>query len=540
VDFPQGAGTPIPAVADGTVVVKTYSSCLGYVVVLQHGDGMFSGYAHMLGHSPHGIGARLSIGTPVGTVGNTGSCTTGPHLHLTMSPSVDGWGSGTTVDPYPYITARAPCNRAPHGHLDAATCDGISGWAQDPDVASSPIRVHVYIDGAAGTDGARGFSIASGIRREDLCGAIGSCDHGFSMPLPPSFFDGETHSVHAYGIDSAGGANTLLAGSPIDVRCDMAPLPMPPEGLVRRHIPAAEVLAAWRLADTDIAPLDDAILDGIPDAPDLGMQPELVQVAGMPEVYVRENRIVRHIPDIGALTAWRFDVESIQAISAEELATELPGASWSSRPFLATGSGDDVYVLDAPPPLWAELVTDDFPSALAPGDARAVTLRLRNRGSMTWDESVELASTPRDEPSAVCDSTWPSCMRVGAIAEAVAPGEEGDVRFSVRAPMDEGPVAVCFGLVTGEFWFSDPGQNGPADDTICRTLEVTTDPAVIARHDGGVTSPAGETSPPPSGGADELVGGCACRASVGAAPAAHAALLAFGVLVVLVRRRRRR
>ncbi|MBO6935356.1 MAG: VCBS repeat domain-containing M23 family metallopeptidase [Deltaproteobacteria bacterium] len=103
VDFAQATGTRIPAVANGTVRVKTYSSCLGHVVVLRHPDGMYSGYAHMREASPLRIGQQVTIGTTVGRVGNTGTCTTGPHLHLTISNHEAGWGSGSVVDPYRYI-----------------------------------------------------------------------------------------------------------------------------------------------------------------------------------------------------------------------------------------------------------------------------------------------------------------------------------------------------------------------------------------------------------------------------------------------------
>lgn len=105
VDFPQAANTPIPAVADGVVRVVTFNGCLGNVIVLEHADGMFSGYAHMIRTSPLAIGTVVSRGQTIGNVGTTGTCTTGNHLHLTMSASVNGYYTGTTVDPYKYIQA---------------------------------------------------------------------------------------------------------------------------------------------------------------------------------------------------------------------------------------------------------------------------------------------------------------------------------------------------------------------------------------------------------------------------------------------------
>lgn len=109
VDFPQPSGKPIPAVADGVVRRNEYTGCLGHALVLEHPDGMFSGYSHMVTASPLPIGTVVKKGDIIGKVGNTGTCSKGAHLHLTMSPGVDGFKSGTTVDPYKYIQAHLTC-----------------------------------------------------------------------------------------------------------------------------------------------------------------------------------------------------------------------------------------------------------------------------------------------------------------------------------------------------------------------------------------------------------------------------------------------
>jgi hypothetical protein len=265
VDFPRAPGTAIPSVADGVVRLKTYSSCLGNVVVIQHGDGMFSGYSHMIGGSPLAVGQSVSIGQTVGQVGNTGTCSFGAHLHLTMAPTLGGYASGTTVDPYAFIIARTTCNRAPRGAFDSATCEGISGWAQDPDVAASAIDTHVYIGGAAGSPGATGFNLRSDLYRSDLCSAIGSCSHGFSMPVPLNLFDGVSRPVFVYAIDSAGGGNTLLGEKRL--QCANAPLPVFEAGL--------DVRNAWKLGLGDFAPIADATLDAIPLGPELSPKPAM-------------------------------------------------------------------------------------------------------------------------------------------------------------------------------------------------------------------------------------------------------------------------
>lgn len=123
VDFPQASGTSIPAVSNGRVVVNQWSSCLGNVVVVEHPDGWFSGYAHLVASSPLAVGTLVTIGDTVGAVGNTGSCSNGAHLHLTMADHIDGWYTGTTVDPYAFITSMGPGPETCDGEDD--DCNGL-------------------------------------------------------------------------------------------------------------------------------------------------------------------------------------------------------------------------------------------------------------------------------------------------------------------------------------------------------------------------------------------------------------------------------
>lgn len=439
---------------------------------------------------------------------------------------------------YEQLQALAMSNQPPAGWLDAAACDGIRGWAQDPDAPTSPIDVHVYLGGPAGDPAAVGFPLHASARRDDLCTAIGSCEHGFSMPVPLSFFDGADHPVYAYGIDATGGPNTLLRGAPQTLRCDTPPFPMPAAGAVRRHVPSPEVLAAWGLGFIDVAPVSDVLLDAIPDGPEVGASPELVQIDADPAVYLRENGALRHVPSPAVMDAWHFAAGAIRTVPASELAGDLEGADVLATPFLARGSGPAVYLIDAPPPLWAQLVSGALPAVLEIGRATAVTLRLRNRGSLTWNAGdVALAPTPRDVASEVCDPSWPSCERAVTVETSVAPGEEGDFTVRLRGPMEPGPVTVCFGLVVGTHWFSDPGQLGPADDAVCRTIDVV----------GPATLPADSGEPGAIVSADGvLTGGCSCSAAGGASGASgagsHAASLAVAAMVAgfAVRRGRRR
>ena len=80
IDFRAAAGTPIKAMARGEVALAEDLYYTGKTVILDHGGGLFSLYAHLetLAVTP---GAMVSTGQQVGAVGSTGR-STGPHLHM--------------------------------------------------------------------------------------------------------------------------------------------------------------------------------------------------------------------------------------------------------------------------------------------------------------------------------------------------------------------------------------------------------------------------------------------------------------------------
>jgi murein DD-endopeptidase MepM/ murein hydrolase activator NlpD len=73
-------GVQVRAAAAGKVVRSGYESLFGNIVVLDHGYGYRSLYAH-LGERMAAAGDLVQKGDPIGTVGDTGR-TTGPHLHF--------------------------------------------------------------------------------------------------------------------------------------------------------------------------------------------------------------------------------------------------------------------------------------------------------------------------------------------------------------------------------------------------------------------------------------------------------------------------
>ncbi len=347
VDFPQASGTPIPAVAAGTVVINTYSKCLGNVVVVQHGDGMFSGYNHMVVPSPLGPGTAVNMGDQVGQVGKTGTCANGAHLHLTMSDHADGYGSGTTVDPYVYITTHTICNDPPTGALDSADCSGIVGWAQDPNTPDTALQAHVYFNGPAGDPAAASVAIGAGIQRDDLCMQLGSCGHGFRMPVPLSLLDNVPHDVRAYAIDSEGGTNPELA-SMKTVTCGPPTL-----AGMRRHITAPEVMTAWSFsALTDLLTVDDATLASFPDTLDLSPVPLLVRSDdGTPDIWLLdgpEGERRRLVPDTDVAAAWHLNLATVVTWPAAQLHALDEAPPMRPRPIVVKGSGPDTYLLDDP------------------------------------------------------------------------------------------------------------------------------------------------------------------------------------------------
>lgn len=79
-DIAARLGTPIKAAAGGTVVHAGWKGSLGKLIVISHGNGVQTYYAHCNSISVS-AGQKVSQGEVIGKVGSTGN-STGPHLHL--------------------------------------------------------------------------------------------------------------------------------------------------------------------------------------------------------------------------------------------------------------------------------------------------------------------------------------------------------------------------------------------------------------------------------------------------------------------------
>lgn len=95
-DIAMPKGTTIMAAAAGTVAKSGMYNSYGNYVVVNHGGGVMTGYAHMSRRSVS-VGQTVSAGQKLGEVGSTGN-SSGNHLHFQV------FINGSTVDPMKYFS----------------------------------------------------------------------------------------------------------------------------------------------------------------------------------------------------------------------------------------------------------------------------------------------------------------------------------------------------------------------------------------------------------------------------------------------------
>jgi murein DD-endopeptidase MepM/ murein hydrolase activator NlpD len=94
IDIGAGYGTPIRAAAGGTVIFAGWMGGYGNFVIIDHGGGLATAYAHQSSIAVGG--GAVSQGQVIGYVGSTGH-STGPHLHFEVRVN------GSAVDPLGYL-----------------------------------------------------------------------------------------------------------------------------------------------------------------------------------------------------------------------------------------------------------------------------------------------------------------------------------------------------------------------------------------------------------------------------------------------------
>lgn len=106
IDIAAPTGTPLVAVADGTVARVSWNALGGRTLYLRSADGRYDYYyAHLDSYAPGmEAGRRVRRGDVVGTVGTSGNAR-GPHLHFQVLDLRGGGSRGTPVNPYPMLQA---------------------------------------------------------------------------------------------------------------------------------------------------------------------------------------------------------------------------------------------------------------------------------------------------------------------------------------------------------------------------------------------------------------------------------------------------
>ncbi len=96
VDLVVAKDSPIKSTADGTIIFAEWTAETGYVVIIEHQEGLLSVYKHNASVTKS-QGDLVKAGEVIATAGNTGEFTTGPHLHFEL------WSNGYPINPTNFI-----------------------------------------------------------------------------------------------------------------------------------------------------------------------------------------------------------------------------------------------------------------------------------------------------------------------------------------------------------------------------------------------------------------------------------------------------
>ncbi len=96
VDINAPADTPVKTVMDGHIIYAGWTLETGNTIGIQHDNNLISFYKHNSALLKN-TGSFVQAGEAVAIIGNTGTLSTGPHLHFEL------WSNGNPVDPTNYI-----------------------------------------------------------------------------------------------------------------------------------------------------------------------------------------------------------------------------------------------------------------------------------------------------------------------------------------------------------------------------------------------------------------------------------------------------
>lgn len=97
VDVVSRKNEPVMCIADGTVILASWTQDSGYVIAIQHRGGLISVYKHN-DELLEKVGNFVGAGDVISITGNTGDLTDGTHLHFEL------WHNGSPVNPEEFVS----------------------------------------------------------------------------------------------------------------------------------------------------------------------------------------------------------------------------------------------------------------------------------------------------------------------------------------------------------------------------------------------------------------------------------------------------
>jgi murein DD-endopeptidase MepM/ murein hydrolase activator NlpD len=97
VDIVAKTNEPVKCIADGTVMMASWTQDSGYVIAVQHRGNLISLYKHNA-ELLKKVGNFVNAGDILSIVGNSGEMTDGPHLHFEL------WYNGNSLNPEEFVT----------------------------------------------------------------------------------------------------------------------------------------------------------------------------------------------------------------------------------------------------------------------------------------------------------------------------------------------------------------------------------------------------------------------------------------------------
>ena len=88
---------PIKAIADGTIILSSWTKDSGYIISIYHSNNLVSIYKHN-SKLLRSVGDNVSSGDIIAIIGNTGKLSSGPHLHLEL------WFNGKSINPSQFVS----------------------------------------------------------------------------------------------------------------------------------------------------------------------------------------------------------------------------------------------------------------------------------------------------------------------------------------------------------------------------------------------------------------------------------------------------